>query len=73
MNSVTVIITCYNSRLIPENGIKNLRSSNDKVKLAYVALDDNCTDDTNKRLLKLRDEGYEIESILGTGKLFGAL
>lgn len=67
MNSVTIIMTCYNRKNKTIDSINSLIGSNHNVHMNFIVVDDNSDDGTEEALININ---HNIEIIKGNGNLF---
>lgn len=67
MKKITVIFTCFNRKDKTIKAMTSLVEMNKTVKFKFIIIDDKSTDGTVEAIRRL---GYDIEIIIGTGKLF---
>ena len=67
MNSVTIIMTCYNRKNKTINCINSLIKNNHGIQIKFIVVDDNSNDGTENELKKIN---HNIKIIKGDGNLF---
>lgn len=67
---VAALFTCFNRKEKTEKAIRTLVNGNPGIHFSFIITDDNSNDGTPDMLQRLKEEGYDIECIHGTGNMF---
>lgn len=67
---IAALFTCFNRKEKTEKAIRSLVRGNPEICFDFIVSDDNSSDGTPDMLEKLKNEGFRIECLKGTGSLF---
>lgn len=67
---IAALFTCFNRKEKTEKAIRSLVRGNPEICFDFIVSDDNSRDGTPEMLENLKNEGFRIECLKGTGSLF---
>lgn len=67
---IAALLTCFNRKEKTEKAIRSIVEGNSEINFCFIVTDDNSRDGTPDMLEKLKNQGYHIHCLKGTGSLY---